>query len=158
MVAVSLRPVGGDPTPLQTRTVTFTSISEFTIDSYSGQEIWNSKLNQANVGNGLRLWNGSVAGSSGATESSGKWVFSSGGNCTTWWESYYIRVKQDPGTGTYSDWINWTDAGGDIYTSCQPEYNNIGSVVSDYSGPGTWTTHASGFKYQVEIYSASNRP
>jgi len=144
--------------PLQTRTVTFTSISEFTIDSYSGQEIWNSKLNQANVGNGLRLWNGSVAGSSGATESSGKWVFSSAGNCTTWWESYYIRVKQDPGTGTYSDWINWTDAGGDIYTSCQPEYNNIGSDVSNYSGPGSWTTHASGFKYQVEIYSASNRP
>jgi hypothetical protein len=159
ITAVSLRPVGGEPTPLQSRNVTFTSISEFTIDSDSGQEIWKSKLNQANVGSGLRLWNGSEAGNSGATQSSGgNWPFSSGGNCATWWENYYIRVKQDPGTGTYSDWINWTNADGDIYTSCQPEYNNIGSAVVHYSGPGTWTTHASGFKYQVEIYSASNRP
>ena len=156
MTAVALRDTA--PTPLQTRTVTFTAIDVFTIDSDTGQEIWNAKLNQANVGNGLRLWNGSVAGSSGATASGTLWAFSSGGDCTTWWESYYIRVKQDPGTGTYSDWINWTDASGDIYTSCQPEYNNIGSAVTNYSGPGTWTTHASGFKYQVEIYSASNRP
>ena len=159
ITAVSLRPVGGEPTPLQTRTVTFTSISEFTIDSDSGQEIWKSKLNQANVGSGLRLWNGSEAGNSGATENSqGNWPFSSNADCATWWGNYYIRVKQDPGTGTYSDWINWTDADGLIYPSCQSTYNNIGSAVVHYSGPGTWTTHASGFKYQVEIYSASNRP
>jgi hypothetical protein len=162
MIAVALRDTA--PTPLQTRTVTFTSISEFTIDSDSGQEIWSSsKLNQASVGstpNGLRLWNGSEAGNSGATYDSGtqRWSFSSPTACATWWQNYYIRVKQDPNTGTFSDWINITDANGDIYISTQAPYNNIGSNVTNYSGPGTWTSHASGFRYQMEIYSASNRP
>ena len=162
MIAVALRDTA--PTPLQTRTVTFTSISEFTIDSDSGQDIWSSsKLNQASVGstpNGLRLWNGSEAGNSGATYDSGtqRWSFSSPTACATWWQNYYIRVKQDPNTGTFSDWINITDANGDIYISTQAPYNNIGSNVTNYSGPGTWTSHASGFRYQMEIYSASNRP
>ena len=151
------------PTPLQTRTVTFSStdLNTFTIDSDSGQKIWTDEIfGLAAVSSGLRLWNGSESGNSGATYNSSnkRWAFSSAGDCTTWWENYYIRVKQDPDTGTFSDWINLTDAAGDIYTSCQPEYNNIGSAVVNYSGPGTWTTHAAGFRYQVEIYSASNRP
>jgi hypothetical protein len=140
------------PTPLQTRTVTFSStdLNTFTIDSDSGQKIWTDEI----------FGNGSESGNSGATYNSSnkRWAFSSAGDCTTWWENYYIRVKQDPDTGTFSDWINLTDAAGDIYTSCQPEYNNIGSAVVNYSGPGTWTTHAAGFRYQVEIYSDSNRP
>ena len=157
MTAVALRDTA--PTPLQTRTVTFTAIDVFTIDSDSGQKIWtDQKLNQASVNTGVRLWNGSEAENSGATASGTTWTFGTGTACTAWWENYWMRVKQDPGTGTYSDWINLTDASGDIYTSCQATYNNIGSDVSNYSGPGSWTTHASGFKYQVEIYSASNRP
>ncbi|MEL0119442.1 MAG: hypothetical protein VXB01_10935 [Opitutae bacterium] len=159
----SLKPPGGSATPLQTRTVTFSAsdATTFTIDSDSGQEIWtDDKLNQASVGNGLRFWNGSEAGNSGATYDSGtnRWSFSSASDSATWWGNYWVRVKQDPGTGTYSDWINLTDANGDILVSAQAAYNNIGDVVTNYSGPGTWTTHAAGFKYQVEIYSDSNRP
>ena len=150
----------GAPVPLQTRTVTFDSsdAAVFTIDSDSGQKIWSDqKLNQASVYDGLRLWNGSEAGNSGATADGTKWEFSSNGDCTTWWDNYWMRVKQDPGTGTFSDWINLTGSDGLIKTSCQAEYNNIGSA-SHYSGPGTWTNHAAGFRYQAEIYSVSSRP
>ena len=154
---------GAGATPLQTRTVTFsaTDASTFTIDSDSGQEIWtDDKLNQASVGDGLRFWNGSEAGNSGATYNSGnnRWSFSSASDSLAWWENYWVRVKQDPGTGTYSDWINFTNADGDIEGSAQAAYLNIGDSTANYSGPGTWTTHAAGFKYQVEIYSDSNRP
>lgn len=161
MIAVALRDTA--PTPLQTRTVTYsaTDKSVFTIDSDSGQEIWtDDKLNQASVGDGLRFWNGSEAGNSGATYDSGnnRWSFSSASDSVAWWQNYWVRVKQDPGTGTYSDWINLTDSDGNLKVTAQAAYNNVGDNVTHYSGPGTWTTHAAGFKYQVEIYSDSNRP
>lgn len=139
-------------------------IAEFAsgpIDSDSGQEIWSDdKLDQAHIGQGIRFWNGSEAGNSGATFNSGnsKWEFPSSNDSEAWWQGYWVRVKQDPGTGTFSDWINLTNASGNIYVNAQSAYNSIGHDLSNYEPTNTWVDHVSGFRYIVEIYADNDRP
>ena len=149
--------------PLQTMEVVYTSSSDFTISSNSGVDVWTTeKLDQADVGTGVRLWNGSHAETAGAidNESRGnrKYEFATNADSGDWWETLWVRMKQDPGTGTYSDWIALEDGLGNIYLSTLRAYNNMGQGVSNYTPSNTWVTHASGFKYIFEVYDNLDRP
>ena len=160
-------PSGATGLPLQTREVEYSSLSTFSTISESGINIWipdTEKATQANVGSGLRLWNGDHAlnftgcVSNGNTTGNRKYEFALSADRLAYWSSFWIRMKQDPGTGTYSGWIELEDGFGNIFLATQAGYNNIGNGTSTYEPSGRWVTHASGFKYQVEIYDNLDRP
>ena len=135
---------------LQQITWNMTSGTTATVTSTGIEVIDPDTTTQLGVSGGPRFWNGSEANNYGATNK----TFGSGPLCADWWEeNYWARIRQDGGP-----WIAM-QRGGDIWTACQPAYNNIGGYTGSWDlPPAQWIPLAAGQVVDIEIYTKGELP